>query len=175
MNTTGPASNSVSPSKAQLEPLKESCRQFPSSFSQDGGSGVLVGGTGVGVGSGVLVGGIGVDVGSGVLVGGTGVEVGSEVDIAKVCAQLVKRASKRHPIKNRFHNKLVFILPPSTVIEFSSIGDCPNTTTRFRQFVSFRAPRGSRGISVYSFVRTSGDSSTTLRSARNGECPKVSL
>ena len=68
----------------QLSPSKESHKQIPSTSSHDVGSGVAVGGTGVAVGSGVGVSGAAV-------------------------AQPVRRASKRHLIKNRFHNKLDFI------------------------------------------------------------------
>jgi len=72
--------------------------QFPSTSSQDVGSEVSVGGKGVAVG------------GMGVLVAGTRVAAGSGVGVSGAAvAQPVKRASKRHPIKNRFHNKLVFI------------------------------------------------------------------
>jgi hypothetical protein len=84
------------------------------------GAGVFVGmlvgmsaGNSVAVGIGVSVGGIGVaDGGTGVLVGGTTVDVGSGMGVSGVAVvQPVKRASKRHIIKNRLPNTIVFIFP----------------------------------------------------------------
>ena len=50
--------------------------------------------------------------GSGVKVGRM-VAVGSGVGVSDTAdAQPVKRARKRHPIKNRFQNKIVFIYTP---------------------------------------------------------------
>ena len=59
----------------------------------------------------MAVGGLGVSVGGmGVLVGGAGVTVGAGVGVSGTAVpQAAKRASNRHPIRNRFRNRLVLI------------------------------------------------------------------
>ena len=101
----GPVLISVGPSELQLTPSKDILRQFPSTSSQDVGSGVSVGGAAV------VIGGTGVAVGSGILVARVGVAVDCTDISAQAVVQPDSRRNNRLPTNNTIENR-VFLLSP---------------------------------------------------------------